>query len=656
MIDRWHGTLLLLCAAITCAAQSTPKPQESFAPYWTAEPGWETEIQLRNNLAAGQLTVTPVLRSSEGKEITLDPVVIPSHQAASVDVGSALVKHSADLTNQPFSFGSVTLRYTALHVRNLSAALMIHMHGQPIGYHIDAYPISSKSVAGSVEGIWWQPHSGVKYVLAFSNSSNETVRGTLLLFDSAGKRWSKAAVLAPHQTQRMAIGELLKLAGLGGSYGGFQLLLPTNAQAIDSVHFLYDESVGFSALMKTFDHNPNAKLEERTWAGNKQWTSWAPMLALRTPDPATGFPAGTVLDPIVLLRNTTSKRAVARVTLTWRGESGKGKATLPELTLSPFETRMLDVGSMQKQFSIPDDAHWALVTLTSPAAPDDLIAVASSYDSSGRYGAQTPFSDNLASYWAGGQFQVDSTHNALVAVTNGGTRTTDALLTIHYDQGRKQYEMQQSIQPGDQMWLNFADLIQHAVPDRKGHVLPTDLTGGTYELEDLNPGLGGNLIEGKVSLDKTWGHLAYGCLTCCGYTPYLSPLGLALIIAGDGGIDAYGTNNCTGVNGYSLHNYYNQSNARWWSGNNATATVTSFNGHGVAAGSTNGYATATVPNGDGGYPKNPCPQLTQEGQNANRSRPPPPLSKMQSRRIQIRLGRLAMGASRQTTGTDTSTA
>lgn len=39
---------------------------------------------------------------------------------------------------------------------------------------------------------------------------------------------------------------------------------------------------------------------------------------------------------------------------------------------------------------------------------------------------------------------------------------------------------------------------------------------GTYDLEDLNPGLGGNLIEGKVALDTTWGHLTYGCLTCCG--------------------------------------------------------------------------------------------------------------------------------------------
>ncbi|HEY6770657.1 MAG TPA: hypothetical protein VI386_38425 [Candidatus Sulfotelmatobacter sp.] len=237
----------------------------------------------------------------------------------------------------------------------------------------------------------------------------------------------------------------------------------------------------------------------------------------------------------------------------------------------------------------------------------------SSYDSTGRYGAQTPFSDNLGSYWSGGQWEVDSTHNALIAVTNGGNRPTDALLTIHYNNGQQKYEMQQSIAAGDQMWLNVAELIRNQVPDRKGRTLPADLTVGTYELEDLNPGLGGNLIEGKVSLDKTWGHLAYGCIQCCGYSPYLSPDTLGLGVGGNGTIGAYGENNCTGVDGYNLGSYFNQPNAVWWSGNSATAAVTKFNGHGVAAGSTNGFATATIPSGDG----NPkvCPQTKQEGDN-----------------------------------------
>jgi hypothetical protein len=100
------------------------------------------------------------------------------------------------------------------------------------------------------------------------------------------------------------------------------------------------------------------------------------------------------------------------------------------------------------------------------------MAIAMSYDSTGRYGTETAFSDNLGGHFVGGEWRVDATRNALVSVINGGTRSTDALLTPHYDNGDKKYEMQQTIQPGDQMWLNFADLIHNRVADRKGNILP----------------------------------------------------------------------------------------------------------------------------------------------------------------------------------------
>ena len=53
-----------------------PKSLEQHAVYWTDEPGWHSELQLRNNLAAQSLTVTPYLRSSDGNEAALPPVEI----------------------------------------------------------------------------------------------------------------------------------------------------------------------------------------------------------------------------------------------------------------------------------------------------------------------------------------------------------------------------------------------------------------------------------------------------------------------------------------------------------------------------------------------------------------------------------------------------
>jgi hypothetical protein len=141
MLNRRHVLFLVLAVAFAQAAQPTPKTQESFAPYWTAEPGWETELQLRNNLIVGSLTVTPVLRLANGQEIPLDPVTISSRSAASVSVSEALLKRAPSLLNQPGTFGSVAFRYTALHARNFTGVSAVHMHAQPIGYHVDAYPV-----------------------------------------------------------------------------------------------------------------------------------------------------------------------------------------------------------------------------------------------------------------------------------------------------------------------------------------------------------------------------------------------------------------------------------------------------------------------------------------------------------------------------------
>jgi hypothetical protein len=54
----------------------------------------ETELQLKNNLASGPLTATPVLCLASGEEIPLDPVTIASNVSVSVWVNEGLLKHS----------------------------------------------------------------------------------------------------------------------------------------------------------------------------------------------------------------------------------------------------------------------------------------------------------------------------------------------------------------------------------------------------------------------------------------------------------------------------------------------------------------------------------------------------------------------------------
>ncbi len=524
-------------------------------------------------------------------------MTIPSNVSVSLWVNEGLLAHSPSLLSQPGSFGSVVFRFTSPSAMNLYAAAVPSIHGEPIAFPIPAHPAWQPAGtlpadgAGSLEGIWWQPRSGLHDVLIISNTSERKVSGTLSLFDASGKRWSGALVLAARQTQRLAMSDLLQKAGLGGSYGGISFEAPASASAVEGVHFLYDETSKFSAFLEMFSRDPNATLQERAGIDVKQWTMRAPMLALRAPDPAAGLPAGIVLQPMILVRNTTAKNISADASLSWHSDSARGQVKLPEMQLAPFATQQLRVGAMQKQLGIPDTAHWAMVSLATNASPDDLIAIASSRDASGRYGFETRFIGGSGGYFAGGEWRYDANHNQIISVTNSGIKPTDALLTLHYDNGQKKYEMQQTIQPGDQMWVNLAQLVRQRIPDRKGNTLPVDVSGTTYDLQDLSPG-GHSLTIGELAVGGTWGVQAVQppCPECCGQDVLgFSPSPVDLATGDTDTVTIDGIEACNGDPAVLTPDF-----TVWGSDNTAVAKVSYAKVQGVAVGSTTGYANGLM--------------------------------------------------------------
>lgn len=571
------------------------KDYEQFAPYWTAESGWRTELQMRNNRAQGDLTVTPVLRSESGSEFPLAPVVIAPNEIKSVDVSQAITTQAPELAG---GYGSVVFRYHTGSMRNLYAAVMVYDEGHPIVFHFDTFVEATDFDAGTREGVWWLPSATARDYLILTNNHRGPLATTLRLFDANGKSWSQRIIFSAKSTNRYSVRDLLRKAGLAGSYGGFKIEVKSKVGSLDTAHLLFDEIAGFSALMKTFDRDPQGKIAQRVgFPAVTQWTTRAPMLALTNPDPALGFPSGTTLQPQLLVRNTTATPATVSTRFNWRGDAGTGSSSGPNLRLAANETRSVDVAALQKNGTIPADAHWASVEIAIAGQPNDIMAVAASFDSTLRYGTQTPFNDQLTYRWEGGEWRVDPTHNSIITATNGGTVPIKAQITIYYDAGGKRYDLEQPLKPHEQMWVDVGKLIHEGTPDKNGSVLPSDLTMGAYEIQDLTDHGVGNLYEGKLTVDKTYGHAAYGCATCCGYMPgpymYWDPIGV-----GSGATnnqDVWDHDNCTGVD-TSVLDYFPP--ISWGTGNHAIATA---NGHvitGVAPGSTTNFASGTLTTGN----------------------------------------------------------
>ena len=567
------------------AHQLEYKDYEQFVPYWTTEGSWLSELHLRNNLNAQDLVVTPSIRLAEGTEIGLQAVTIKPQEVKTIDVGTAAPQVGK-------AYGSIVLRYHSAFSDSVYASLILHDLGHPIAIHLDAIHADETLQGVSREGVWWLPNETTNDYLVLTNQGSNPFKLDLSIYDAQGKESKQALALGARQTTRYSVRQLVQSAGFRGSYGGIKVVAKTHAGSLDTVHFLFDEQAAFSALMKMFDQDPAAKIESRDFARTGVWTQRAPMLALSQPDPALGFPAGTILQPQIFVRNTTSKPVTAALRFNWRSQSASGKATGPTLQLAPFETRQIDIAALQDGNGLPKEANWTSVTLTTKGKPDDLVAVAASYDATLLYGAQTPFSDQLSFRWEGGLWQYDAQHDSIITAGNGGTKPTQTAFTIFYNQGKDKYALEQTLQPDEQMWIDVGKLIRERVLDKNGNTLPVDLASGSYEFRDLNdPGVG-SLFEGKVIYDKTYGHVTYGCAHCCGIQsvyPVYDPLGVPFQFTNQNGV--LGDDAC-GDTGLRLSPAFY---GNWSIANTGIATVNYYATHtGVAVGSTTSFTHATL--------------------------------------------------------------
>lgn len=288
---------------------SVPKDFEQYGVYWTEEPGWHTDFQLRNNLASQELVVTPALRFSDGAELKLSAVTIPSGDVATVSLHEAMAQSAAQFNT---SYGSVVLRYRAPVSKALNAVAMIHLEGHPVGFHIDASLQPTEWVRGSREGIWWLPRATATDYLVLTNTADRPLETNLVLRDLNGKSAQRRIPIPARQTIRLSVRSLLQELHLGGAYGGITVDVAQGAAYLDTFHVIFDEVTGSAAVMKMFDHDPEASAGERAWGGLKDWTIRAPMMALTRPDPALGFPADTQLQPLVFLRNASAQRVSRR--------------------------------------------------------------------------------------------------------------------------------------------------------------------------------------------------------------------------------------------------------------------------------------------------------------------------------------------------------
>jgi hypothetical protein len=570
--------LLLVLAGTAPVLQSQDGPQQLVVPYWTTEPGWNTRIEIRNNRRDRAITVQPVLRLASGARISLPAISVDPAEAKPIDLGLALATITATNAQAAPMFGSAVLQFTGNSPANVFAAAIVRLLGAPIAFHFDALAGDQTSIAGTRETLWVLPTASANTYVFATNTSTESSDIRFTVSQSTNYSVSIVKTVAPGQSVRVSVREALPDLP-GNALGSVSVSTPNANPDFAVIAFAYDETSGFSAVSRVFERDPNGEMG--------QITMRAPMLALRQPSPSLSFPSGTELQPRVLLRNASADAIAPLVTIVWKAPDATGVSTV---NMQPIQPGQLRVASLNDDATpaIPENANWAGVSVTYVGRLGDVVPITASYDQTGRYGTQTPFSPTVAAVWEGGMWHAGTaTTNTVLTVGNGGTEATTALVTLHFNGGKQQYEIQERLRSGEQAWIDIGQLIQTQAPDTKGTTIPPDVMEGTYSIRDLTHRAYGYLFEGKINIDRTFGHAMYGCARCCGeFPPFMVPSS-STIAVGDVAFQQqiHATDSCWGNDVDETGDGYN-----WNSSNSSIAAVS---GTGLVNGLAAGTATIT---------------------------------------------------------------
>jgi hypothetical protein len=133
-----------------------------------------------------------------------------------------------------------------------------------------------------------------------------------------------------------------------------------------------------------------------------------------------------------------------------------------------------------------------------------------------------------------------------------------AALTLFYNNGKSSYTIERLLEPDQQLWADVGEIIRDQIPDKNGKTIPPNTMMGSYELRDLDHLDIGNLYEGKLVLDKTWGHGYYGCMNCCGSDGvWMDPNPMSGAIS-TGGWNEVDSLDCTDTEYYVTNKAYNR--------------------------------------------------------------------------------------------------
>jgi hypothetical protein len=552
---------------------------------WMTNPNLKSSMYLKNVLEVSPITVTPLLYLSNGKQFRLPDVTLQPVGTAVVDINAELQK--LGIASYATLSGYVEIQYHWAWVPLCATIRVVDTeHSVIFTYGLRPATMLSQNSASEpsektvVKGLWWKQESTVSGFVALSNTTSKAVPAVIVVTDNRGTALGTHGIsVSPHGTK---IVQLSELQSPPDNEGGIDVSYVGPAGALEVNGGMEDLSVGYSANLR-FAQAPSAsaKISELNIAELG--------LMVGAADPMMLFPAGTTFTPYSVLRNMSDAQVTVTPTFWWMEAGMARSAQLKTLTLSPNQSRSLDVMSLVSAAGLKNFNGTVNLVFADKGKEGALLLAAGSVDQSNNYvfevmprGIGKSASKSLA-HWS-----TANGDDTMVTVWNPADEAQDFVFRLMFSGGH--YLLPMHFAPRATRTLNISEIVQNQLPDAEGNVIPTTVYEGSATLG----GTHGDVEHILVAMDAGTYNVrkatcGYSCTYCDGYTSFaMNP--------GNAGFAVHKTRQYQFIGTYSSGTQYSVG-TNWSSSKTAVTTVVSSTGvaTGVSPGSANAVAYFSQP-------------------------------------------------------------
>lgn len=382
------------------------------------------------------LTVTPVLYPLGGRESILGSITLNPSETRVLNINEALAA-----SGDPAREGAVELRYSNENEGILGANMTVLNESKSLIYN---FLLREPQTTRQLEGLWWLMDSDTDAFVAVLNTSATATTVTPTLYVKQRPYRLQAIQLASHEVKLINVRQELRNIGLKKlTEGGIQLESSVEG-ALIAGGGLMNPTTGFSAPIRMSDPRLDAHMAKRLGQ-----TQHALNIPIGEPPVEMGLPAGSMLAPILNVRNVASEVIRVRPVFRYETRNATRSFALPEMKLKSQQTACIELLPYWLSGQIPRRVTGGSLEISHEGKAGSLVASVTSVDQSGTYVFDAKIDNRMGAGFEGEFWSLEGDNRTSVTVKNITQSPATCWISLQCDGGQQTYELQpQTLRPG----------------------------------------------------------------------------------------------------------------------------------------------------------------------------------------------------------------